>query len=104
VCRGYRQRLAAAERKVYTLLTCPPHYPCRNCEQRLAAAVHRGMRALLTCPPRAPCRDYEQRLAAAERKVYALTKERDALKRGSNKLHSMDDLIKEKDAIIKQVD
>jgi len=27
-----------------------------------------------------PCREFEKKLAAAERKVYALTKERDALK------------------------
>ena len=35
--------------------------------------------------------------------MYALTKERDALKRGSDKLSGMDDLVREKDAIIKQV-
>lgn len=44
-----------------------------------------------------------QRVAAAERKVYALSKERDALKRGSEKLTSATDLLKEKDDIIRQV-
>lgn len=53
--------------------------------------------------PLRPCREAEARLATAERKVYALTKERDALKRGSDKLSGMDDLVREKDAIIKQV-
>ena len=44
----------------------------------------------------------EARLGAAERKVYALTKERDALRRGADKLVSANDLVKEKDAIIQQ--
>jgi hypothetical protein len=35
--------------------------------------------------------------------VYALSKERDMLRRGNEKLASINDLIKEKDAIIKQV-
>jgi len=35
--------------------------------------------------------------------VYALSKERDALRRGSDKLTSATDLLKEKDDIIKQV-
>ncbi|GAX82954.1 hypothetical protein CEUSTIGMA_g10381.t1 [Chlamydomonas eustigma] len=47
--------------------------------------------------------EFEQRLAAADRKVYALTKERDALKKGSEKLTEYSSLMKEKDAIIKQV-
>ena len=45
----------------------------------------------------------ERRLGAAERKVYALAKERDALRRGSDKLSSAHDLLKEKDSIIAQV-
>ena len=45
----------------------------------------------------------ERRLGAAERKVYALVKERDALRRGSDKLSSAHDLLKEKDSIIAQV-
>lgn len=45
----------------------------------------------------------ERRLGAAERKVYALVKERDALRRGSEKLSSAHDLLKEKDSIIAQV-
>lgn len=47
--------------------------------------------------------EYEVRLGASERKVYALTKERDMLKRGQEKLTSANDLIKEKDSIIAQV-
>lgn len=47
--------------------------------------------------------EFEQRLAASERKVYALTKERDALRRGSEKLSTANDLVKEKDQIISQV-
>jgi hypothetical protein len=47
--------------------------------------------------------EFEERLGAAERKVYALTKERDALRRGTEKLNSANDLVKEKDAIIQQV-
>ena len=35
--------------------------------------------------------------------VYALTKERDALRRGSDKLNSINELLKEKDNIIAQV-
>lgn len=35
--------------------------------------------------------------------VYALTKERDALKRGNEKLADYSSLLKEKDGIIKQV-
>ena len=34
--------------------------------------------------------------------VYALTKERDALRRNSERLNSATDLVKEKDAIIQQ--
>ena len=45
----------------------------------------------------------ERRLGAAERKVYALVKERDVLRRGSDKLSSAHDLLKEKDSIIAQV-
>ncbi|GIL51684.1 hypothetical protein Vafri_7615 [Volvox africanus] len=47
--------------------------------------------------------EFEQRLAAAERKVYALTKERDALRKGAEKLADYGALVKEKDDIIKQV-
>lgn len=48
-------------------------------------------------------KEFEQRLGSAERKIYALTKERDALKRGSVKLMSANELLKEKDDIIQQV-
>lgn len=44
-----------------------------------------------------------QRVATAERMVQALSKERDALKRGSQKLTSATDLLKTKDDIITQV-
>ena len=47
--------------------------------------------------------EFQARLEGADRKVYALTKERDALRRGTDKLSSANDLLKEKDAIIKQV-
>ena len=46
--------------------------------------------------------EFEARLGAADRKVYALTKERDALRRGADRLNSAHDLVKEKDAIIQQ--
>ncbi len=46
--------------------------------------------------------EFEARLGAVDRKVYALTKERDALRRGADKLNSANDLVKEKDAIIQQ--
>ena len=49
-----------------------------------------------------PSSEFEARLAASERKVYALTKERDALRRGSEKLSGLDDLLREKDSIITQ--
>ena len=47
--------------------------------------------------------EFHARMEAAERKVYALTKEREALRRGTDKLSSANDLLKEKDAIIQQV-
>ena len=46
--------------------------------------------------------EYEVRLGVSERKVYALSKERDMLKRGQDKLTSANDLVKEKDHIIAQ--
>ena len=46
--------------------------------------------------------EFEARLAAADRKVYALSTERDALRRGNEKLGTVTDLLKEKDAIISQ--
>lgn len=48
-------------------------------------------------------REFESRLATAERKVYALTKERDALKKGTEKLADYNALVVEKDEMIKQV-
>ena len=47
--------------------------------------------------------EYEARLGTAERKVYALSKERDMLKRGTEKLSSATETLKEKDNIIAQV-
>jgi xanthine dehydrogenase molybdopterin-binding subunit B len=38
--------------------------------------------------------EFEERLAAAERKAYALAKERDALRRGTEKLNSVNELLK----------
>lgn len=38
--------------------------------------------------------EFEERLSAAERRVYALTKERDALRRGTEKLTSANELLK----------
>jgi len=46
--------------------------------------------------------EFETRLAAADRKVYALSKERDALRRGNEKLGAVQDLLKEKDDMITQ--
>ena len=47
--------------------------------------------------------EFEARIGAAERKVYALSKERDMLRRNAEKLNSATDLVKEKDNIIAQV-
>ncbi|CAD7697761.1 unnamed protein product [Ostreobium quekettii] len=48
-------------------------------------------------------REYGERLAAAERKVYALTKERDVLKQRSDKLTIAKEMLKEKDDTLQQV-
>eukprot|EP00249_Psilotum_nudum_P011130 c22980_g1_i1 orf=618-3401(-) len=47
--------------------------------------------------------EYKERLGVAERKVYALTKERDMLRREQNRKNDSSVLLKEKDEIIKQV-
>ncbi|VAH22743.1 unnamed protein product [Triticum turgidum subsp. durum] len=47
--------------------------------------------------------EYHQRVATLERKVYALTKERDTLRREQNKKSDAAALLKEKDEIITQV-
>ncbi|KAG8086397.1 hypothetical protein GUJ93_ZPchr0010g10717 [Zizania palustris] len=47
--------------------------------------------------------EYHQRVATLERKVYALTKERDTLRREQNKKSDASALLKEKDEIINQV-
>ncbi|GMI82079.1 golgin candidate 5 [Hibiscus trionum] len=47
--------------------------------------------------------EYHQRVSTLERKVYALTKERDTLRREQNKKSDAAALLKEKDEIIKQV-
>eukprot|EP00897_Mesotaenium_endlicherianum_P010597 jgi/Mesen1/9566/ME000644S08864 len=47
--------------------------------------------------------EYQHRLGAAERKVYALTKERDMLRREQGRKSDSSALLKEKDEIIKQV-
>ncbi|KAG6543726.1 hypothetical protein Mapa_014910 [Marchantia paleacea] len=47
--------------------------------------------------------EYQQRIGAAERKVYALTKERDMLRREQSRKNDSSILLKEKDEIIKQV-
>ncbi|GER45002.1 golgin candidate 5 [Striga asiatica] len=47
--------------------------------------------------------EYHQRVAALERKVYALTRERDTLRREQNKKSDAAALLKEKDEIITQV-
>ncbi|KAG8643417.1 golgin candidate 5 isoform X2 [Manihot esculenta] len=47
--------------------------------------------------------EYHQRVATLERKVYALTKERDTLRREQNKKSDAALLLKEKDEIISQV-
>ncbi|KAH9605731.1 hypothetical protein KSS87_008918 [Heliosperma pusillum] len=47
--------------------------------------------------------EYHQRVATLERKVYALTKERDTLRREQNKRTDAAALLKEKDEIITQV-
>ncbi|KAK6125079.1 hypothetical protein DH2020_041195 [Rehmannia glutinosa] len=47
--------------------------------------------------------EYHQRVAAVERKVYALTRERDTLRREQNRKSDAAALLKEKDEIINQV-
>ncbi|KAK1289155.1 Golgin candidate 5 [Acorus calamus] len=47
--------------------------------------------------------EYHQRVASLEKKVYALTRERDALRREQNKKSDATALLKEKDEIINQV-
>ncbi|GLT76201.1 hypothetical protein SLA2020_478740 [Shorea laevis] len=47
--------------------------------------------------------EYHQRVATLERKVYALTKERDTLRREQNKKSDAAALLKEKDEIITQI-
>lgn len=47
--------------------------------------------------------EYHQKVSALERKVYALTKERDTLRREHNKKNDAAALLKEKDEIITQV-
>ncbi|KAI3777822.1 hypothetical protein L1987_47625 [Smallanthus sonchifolius] len=47
--------------------------------------------------------EYHQRVSALERKVYALMRERDALRREQNKRSDSTALLKEKDEIITQV-
>eukprot|EP00252_Welwitschia_mirabilis_P005829 TRINITY_DN1642_c0_g2_i1.p1 TRINITY_DN1642_c0_g2~~TRINITY_DN1642_c0_g2_i1.p1 ORF type:complete len:993 (-),score=296.66 TRINITY_DN1642_c0_g2_i1:497-3475(-) len=47
--------------------------------------------------------EYQQRLGVLERKVYSLTKERDALRRENSRKSDTTALLKEKDEIIKQV-
>eukprot|EP00873_Tetraselmis_striata_P032919 jgi/Tetstr1/453183/TSEL_040200.t1 len=46
-------------------------------------------------------KEFETRLGAAERKVYALTKERDALKRGAERLANMEGILKQKDEAVR---
>ncbi|KAF8400818.1 hypothetical protein HHK36_014120 [Tetracentron sinense] len=47
--------------------------------------------------------EYHQKVAALERKIYALTKERDTLRREQNRKSDATSLLKEKDEIINQV-
>ena len=80
---------------------------CQGTQRRLAQArneeLARKAAAISEEDLEAMRAEFEARLGAADRKVYALTKERDALRRGADKLNSANDLIKEKDAIIQQV-
>ena len=45
----------------------------------------------------------QDRLSAAERRAYALQKERDSLKRQVDKLNGLNDVIRERDMTIQQV-
>ena len=47
--------------------------------------------------------EFQERLAAAERKVYALTKERDVLKREADRQGTASDALKEKEVLVEQV-
>uniref|UniRef100_A0A9I9EJG1 Uncharacterized protein n=1 Tax=Cucumis melo TaxID=3656 RepID=A0A9I9EJG1_CUCME len=47
--------------------------------------------------------EYHQRVSVLEKKIYALTKERDSLRREQNRKSDVAALLKEKDEIINQV-
>lgn len=47
--------------------------------------------------------EFQERLSAAERRAYALQKERDSAKRAAEKASSLQDTIRERDVTIQQV-
>ena len=47
--------------------------------------------------------EFQDRLSAAERRAYALQKERDSAKRAAEKATSLQDVIRERDVTIQQV-
>ncbi|CAK9174584.1 unnamed protein product [Ilex paraguariensis] len=74
-----------------------------NENEQLKAVIEDRMRKSNEAEIESLREEYHQRVAALERKVYALTKERDTLRREQNKKSDAAALLKEKDEIINQV-
>ncbi|XP_017252637.1 golgin candidate 5 [Daucus carota subsp. sativus] len=74
-----------------------------NENEQLKAALEDARRKSNEAEVESLREEYHQRVSALERKVYALTKERDTLRREQNKKSDAAALLKEKDEIITQV-
>ncbi|XP_068647129.1 golgin candidate 5-like [Aristolochia californica] len=74
-----------------------------NENEHLKSMVEELKRKSGECESDALREEYHQRVASLERKVYALTKERDTLRREQSKKSDATALLKEKDEIISQV-
>lgn len=101
------QRVAAAERKVQHLclrMVLQGGWPVRPDKQLcLALGASSTGQAKVTYVIKLCLHKQSGDLGVRAQQVYALSKERDALRRGSDKLTSATDLLREKDDIIKQV-
>ena len=91
----FEARCATAERKVRSAAASTKHLLCFMAGQLTQACCCKDGRQLT--------RHAAHSLPCGLVQVYALTKERDALRRGSEKLNSINELLKEKDNIIAQV-
>lgn len=74
-----------------------------NENEQLKAALEDARRKSNEAEVESLREEYHQRVSTLERKVYALTKERDTLRREQNKKSDAAALLKEKDEIINQV-